>query len=288
MLARGPALVLDALAAGRAVPAFTVYTLESVRAVCRAADAADLPVVLQVGSTSYREVSRPILAAAALAAAGEASVPVGVHLDHSTDLEEIRACVALGYTSVMVDGSHLPFAENVALTRVVVDEAHDAGVWVEAELGALAGDEDASTGATAGVLTEPAQAAEFVERTGVDVLAPAVGTVHGFTTRPVHVDLERLAAIAELTGVPQALHGASGLSDAALVAAVHAGVAKVNINAELRRAYLSALAGVLPNAADDIRVLQRTAIDAMAEVAAEKFGVLSGAGSAVDPESKDD
>jgi fructose/tagatose bisphosphate aldolase len=284
MLARGPALVLDALAAGRAVPAFTVYTLESVRAVCRAADAADLPVVLQAGSTSYREVSRPILAAAA----GEASVPVGVHLDHSTDLEEIRACVALGYT--IGDGRRLAPAVRGERGPHPGGRRRGARRRGVGRGGARRprGRRGRVDGRDGGGLTEPAQAAEFVERTGVDVLAPAVGTVHGFTTRPVHVDLERLAAIAELTGVPQALHGASDLSNAALVAAVHAGVAKVNINAELRRAYLSALAGALPNAADDIRVLQRTAIDAMAEVAAEKFGVLSGAGSAVDPERKDD
>jgi len=150
MLARGPALVLEARAAGRAVPAFTVYTLESVRAVCDAAERTGLPVILQAGSSSYGETSRSILAAAALAAARDASVPVGVHLDHSTDPEEIRDCLALGYTSVMVDGSQLPFAENVALTRAVVAHAHDAGVWVEAELGALAGDEDASTGVASG------------------------------------------------------------------------------------------------------------------------------------------
>jgi len=271
MLARGPALVLEARAAGRAVPAFTVYTLESVRAVCDAAERTGLPVILQAGSSSYGETSRSMLAAAALAAARDASVPVGVHLDHSTDLEEIRDCLALGYTSVMVDGSQLPFAENVALTRAVVADAHGAGVWVEAELGALAGDEDASTGVASGELADPAQAVEFVDRTGVDVLAAAVGTVHGFTTSPVHVDLERLEMIARLTGVPQALHG---LSDADLTAAVKAGIGKVNINAELRRAYLSTLAAELPNVRDDVRVLQRKAITAMTEVAAEKLAVL--------------
>jgi ketose-bisphosphate aldolase len=261
------------------VPAFTVYTLESIRAVCDAAERTGLAVILQAGSSSYRETSRSMLAAAALAAAREASVTIGVHLDHSTDLEEIRDCLALGYTSVMVDGSHLPFAENVALTRAVVGQAHDAGVWVEAELGTLAGDEDASTGAASGELTDPAQAAEFVDRTGVDVLAAAVGTVHGFTTSPVHIDLERVEMIAKQTGIPQALHGASGLSNADLTAAVKAGIAKVNINAELRRAYLSTLAAELPNVRDDIRVLQRKAITAMAEVATEKLTVLSGHGA---------
>ena len=287
MLARGTGLLTDAQAERRAVPAFTVYTLESIRAVCDAGERAGLPVILQAGSSSYRETSRPALAAAALAAARAASVPVGVHLDHSTDLAEIRDCLALGYTSVMVDGSHLPFAENVALTRTVVAEAHDAGVWVEAEIGALAGDEDTSTGAAARALTDPAEAAAFVERTGVDALAAAVGTVHGFTATPVHVDVDRLRAIAELTNVPQVLHGASGLSEPQLRAAVDAGVAKVNINAELRRAFLTALATALADGSDDIRQVQRGAVTAMTAVAADKLAVLAGAGRPADRTRED-
>jgi ketose-bisphosphate aldolase len=278
MLARGPELLSEARAAARAVPAFTVYTLESIRAVCDAAEHTGLPVILQAGSSSYRETSRPMLAAAALAAARAASLPVGVHLDHATDLDEIRDCLALGYTSVMVDGSHLPFEGNVALTRTVVTEAHAAGVWVEAEIGALAGDEDTSTGATALLLTDPDHAREFVERTGVDALATAVGTVHGFTTAPITIDLDRLRTIAELTTIPQVLHGASGLTDSQLRAAVDAGVAKVNINAELRRAYLAALAAALAQGSDDIRQVQREAVRAMADVAADKLTLLGGGG----------
>lgn len=272
MLARGPQLLLDARRSGRAVPAFTTYTLESTRAICEAAERTGLPVILSAGSSSFRGSSRAMLAAAAAAAAREASVPVGVHLDHSTDLDEIRACLELGYTSVMFDGSSLPFDENLALTQTVVTEAHAAGVWVEAELGGVAGDEDASTGAEAGELTDPEQAAEFVERTGVDALAAAVGTVHGFTTAPVRVDLDRVRAISTLTGIPFVLHGASGLSDAELAAAVAAGVAKVNINAELRRAYFAALDG---SGGDDIARLQGRVVAAMAAVAAEKLVLLS-------------
>jgi ketose-bisphosphate aldolase len=271
MLAHGPQILLDARAEGRAVPAFTTYTLESTRAICEAAERTGLPVIISAGSSSFRGSSRAMLAAAAVAAAREASVPVGVHLDHSTDAEEIRACLELGYTSVMVDGSHLPFDENVALTRTVVAEAHAAGVWVEAELGGVTGDEDTSTGAAAGELTDPAQAAEFAERTGVDALAAAVGTVHGFTTAPVQVDLDRVRAIATLTGIPFVLHGASGLSDTALATAVAAGVAKVNINAELRRAYFAALDG---HVGDDITRLQARLVAAMASVAAEKLVFL--------------
>jgi ketose-bisphosphate aldolase len=273
MLARGPQILLDARAQGRAVPAFTTYTLESTRAICEAAERTGLPVILSAGSSSFRGSSRTMLAAAAVAAAREASVPVGVHLDHSTDLDEIRACLDLGYTSVMFDGSHLPFDENVALTRAVVAEAHAAGAWVEAELGGVAGDENASSGAGAGELTEPEQAREFVDRTSVDALAAAVGTVHGFTSAPVRVDVERVRAISACTGVPFVLHGASGLADAELAAAVAAGAAKVNLNAELRRAYLAALD---VDVGDDIARLQVSQVAAMARVAAGKLVLLSG------------
>jgi ketose-bisphosphate aldolase len=276
MLARGPGILTNARAAGRAVAAFTTYTLESTRAICQAAERVGLPVILSAGSSSFRGSSRAILAAAAIAAAREAQVPVGVHLDHSTDLEEIRACLDLGYTSVMVDGSHLPFEENIALTRTVVDEAHAAGAWVEAELGGVAGDEDASTGAEAGELTDPEQAAAFVRRTGVDALAAAVGTVHGFTTAPVQVDLQRVRSICGLTDVPFVLHGASGLSDGELAAAVAAGVAKVNVNAELRRAYHGALAHAVGNGGDDMAGLQDLLVAAMADVAERKLTVLGG------------
>jgi ketose-bisphosphate aldolase len=272
MLARGTQILLDARRSGRAVPAFTTFTLESTRAICEAAERTGLPVILSAGSSSFRGSSRAMLAAAAVAAAREASVPVGVHLDHSTDLDEIRACLELGYTSVMVDGSSLPLDENVSLTRTVVTEAHAAGAWVEAELGGVAGDEDASTGAQAGELTNPDEAAEFVARTGVDALAAAVGTVHGFTTAPVRVDVDRVRAISTLTGIPFVLHGASGLSDAELAAAVAAGVTKVNINAELRRAYFAALDG---SGSDDIAGLQSRVVAAVAAVAAEKLVLLS-------------
>jgi ketose-bisphosphate aldolase len=230
-------------------------------------------VIISAGSSSFRGSSRAMLAAAAVAAAREASVPVGVHLDHSTDVDEIRACLELGYTSVMLDGSHLPLEDNVALTRTVVAQAHAAGVWVEAELGGVTGAEDASTGAVAGELTDPDLAADFAERTGVDALAAAVGTVHGFTTVPVHVDLDRVRTISTRTGIPFVLHGASGLPDAELAAAVGAGVAKVNVNAELRRAYLAALDG---DGSDDITRLQARLVDAMARVATEKLALLSG------------
>jgi ketose-bisphosphate aldolase len=279
MLARGPDLLRHALAEGRAVPAFTTYTLESTRAVCAAAERTGLPVILSAGSSSFRGAGRAPLAAAALAAAHEASVPVGVHLDHSTDLEEIAACIELGYTSVMYDGSSLPFEDNVAATAAVVERAHAAGAWVEAELGGVAGGEDASSDAEAVAVTDAEEAVAFAGRTGVDALACAVGTVHGFTSRPVHVDVGLVREIARRTGIPLVLHGASGLPDAQLTAAVEAGIAKVNVNAELRRAHLGALREGLDAAGDDLPALQAAAVAAMQAVAEDKLALLAGRGA---------
>jgi ketose-bisphosphate aldolase len=276
LLATGTTLLTDARTNGRAIAAITTYTLESTRAICLAAERLGQPVMLQAGSGSFGAVGRTPLAVAALASARESSVAVGVHLDHCKDPGEIDACLELGYSSVMIDGSHLEFEQNIALTRAVVERAHAAGAWVEAELGALAGDEDSSGDVEAGAMTDPDQAAEFAARTGVDALAVAVGNVHGFTPKPVRLDLERLRAIAAATPVPLVLHGASGLPTDDLLGAVRAGVVKVNINAELRRAHLSALASGMPEAGDDVRALQHRAIEAMATVAAEKIGLLAG------------
>ena len=271
MLATGTSV----LQRGRAVAAITTYTLESTAAIVQAAERLGRPVLLSAGVSSYGAVGREPLAAAALAAARAATVEVGVHLDHCRDPEEIDACLALGYSSVMIDGSHLEFEANVAVTQAVVERAHAAGAWVEAELGALSGDEDSSGAAAAGAMTDPGQAAEFAERTGVDALAVAVGNVHGFTPEPVRLDLDRLRAIAAVCSAPLVLHGASGLPDEDLLGAVAAGVVKVNVNAELRRAHLQALADGLAEAGDDVRALQRRAIEAMTRVAEEKIALLA-------------
>ncbi|MFE9442836.1 class II fructose-bisphosphate aldolase [Streptomyces sp. NPDC006602] len=234
---------------GRALPGFVAYNLETVQGIVAAAEAHPThPVLIQAGSSPFKHAGRDALMRLALDAAAASPAPLGVHLDHSRDLDEISACLRAGYTSVMIDGSHLAFAENIALTREAVRRARDHGAWVEAELGALAGDEDVSMNATATPtpLTDPSQAAEFVAETGVDALAVAVGNVHGFTAHPVRLDLDRLAAIHATVPVPLVLHGASGLPEPQLLAALTHGVAKINVNAELRRAYLQAVSTQLP------------------------------------------
>ncbi|MDF3144008.1 MULTISPECIES: class II fructose-bisphosphate aldolase [unclassified Streptomyces] len=283
MLLTGPEglkALTTAYETGRALPGFVAYNLETVQGIVAAAEANPAhPVVLQAGSSPFKHAGREPLMRLALDAAADSHAALGVHLDHSRDLDEITACLKAGYTSVMVDGSHLPFAENIALTREAVRRARDHGAWVEAELGALAGDEDVSTDADAATaaMTDPAQAAEFVTETGVDALAVAVGNVHGFTATPVRLDLDRLSAIHLAVPVPLVLHGASGLPEHQLLGALTRGVAKINVNAELRRAYLQAVSAELPTAlpGSDVVSLWSAGRNAVAAAASRIIGQLT-------------
>lgn len=255
-----------------ALVGFSIYNLEQGLSVVRAAEAEQVPVILQAGSSAFRYAGREPLARLAGGLAESAAVSVGVHLDHATDLDEIEACLALGYTSVMFDGSALPLAENVRQTRAVVEMAHAADAWVEAELAGIAGDEDESTGAGAGAHTDPLVAADFVAATGVDALAVAIGNVHGIPTAPVALDLDLLAAIADVVKVPLVLHGASGLPEGEVAAAVELGVAKLNVNTELRRAFRDALpAGIESGNGDGMNQLFAPAVEAMEVVARQKL-----------------
>jgi tagatose 1,6-diphosphate aldolase GatY/KbaY len=279
MLLHGTDALKEAANTGHALPGVVAYNLETVQGITAAAEAAGCPVLIQAGSSPFQHAGRQPLMRLALDAAAHSAARLGVHLDHSRDLDEITDCLEAGYTSVMVDGSHLPFAENIALTKEAVRRARDHGAWVEAELGALPGDEDVSTDAVAqtSAMTDPQQAAEFVASTGVDALAVAVGNVHGFTKTPIRLDLDRLAAIHAVVAVPLVLHGASGLPVEELHGALALGVAKVNVNAELRRAYLQAVHATLPAAlpGSDVVSLWAAGRDAVRDAALEVIGRLS-------------
>jgi tagatose 1,6-diphosphate aldolase GatY/KbaY len=279
MLARGTEILANAVAEHSAVPAFATYNLEMVQAVVAAAEQTDRPVIMLAGSSHFNHAGRSALISIALHAAHNSSATIGVHLDHCRDLTEIEQCVRAGYSSVMVDGSHLPFEDNIELTEAAVALAHPAGAWVEAELGAVPGDEDVSTNAApAQAMTDPVEAAEFVARTGVDALAVAVGNVHGLTTTSVSLDLERLAAIRDVVTVPLVLHGASGLPGQQLSGAIRCGVAKININTELRQAYLSAAQTALPTvlSTHDSVALWRAGREGVTTAAARCIHVLAG------------
>jgi fructose-bisphosphate aldolase class II len=226
-----------------AVGAFNVVTLEHAEAVVAGAEAVERAVVLQVSqnAVAFHFGRLSTLAAACRALAGDARVPVGLHLDHVEDEDLAAVAPAEGFGSVMFDGSRLPFAENVARTRAVCERAHLAGLWVEAELGDVGG----KGGAHApGARTDPDEAALFVAETSVDALAVAVGSDPAMTSRTAVLDLDLLARLHAAVPVPLVLQGSSGVPDDGLGAAVECGIVKVNIGtalnvvltAEVRRA----------------------------------------------------
>lgn len=233
-------LVARAAAARRCVAAFNVITLEHAEAIAEGAQAAGRPVILQISENAVRyHGGRLAPLARATAAVAEASeVELALHLDHATDMELVRRAADNGFSSVMFDAGALPHDRNIAATAEAARWAHGAGLWLEAELGYVGGKPDAPASAhAAGVRTDPAEAADYVARTGVDALAVAVGSSHAMTERTASLDHGLIARLREAVPVPLVLHGSSGVPDADLRAAVEAGMAKVNIGTALNVAF---------------------------------------------------
>ena len=261
-------------AAGAAVGAFTCYDVTTALGVARAAERRGLPAILLVAEASMRSPEGRLLVPALLAVAQEAAVPMCVQLDHVADEALIDAALAAGVGAVMADGSRLPLPDNSAFAAAVRERARGAGI--EAELGHIEGGEDVAEATEAGALTDPDEAARFVESTGCDCLAVSIGNVHGRYASPPRLDWPRLEQIRERVDVPLSLHGASGLSGEDVRRAVALGVSKVNLNAELREAYLTRLRERLPSALEGLRLLELTAalVDAVADVVAAKLELL--------------
>jgi len=225
---------------GYAVGAFNVYTLEGIRVVVSAAESSHSPAILQLLPTALDLGGTPLIAAGR-EAARHAVAPMSVHLDHCDASTTIEMALKAGVSSVMADGSALPFEDNLAFTRRMVGLAVSMGKTVEAELGRLSGEEDGITVDQRNAsLTDPVQAADFVSVTGVHALAVCIGNVHGTNHEPPRLDFDRLSAIAEKVSIPLVLHGTSGLPDAMIGQAVALGVSKFNVNTELRTACLKA------------------------------------------------
>ena len=220
-----------AVAGGYGQGAFNVIHLETAQALVSGAEQAGMPVILQISENcvKYHGGLRPI-AAASLALAEEASVPVSLHLDHAEDEELVYRALDLGFGSVMYDGAKLPFGENVAATQRVVAAARAASATVEAELGEIGGKDGAHA---PGVRTDPDEAVQFVELTGVDSLAVAVGSSHAMLERGASLDLDLISRLHRALEVPLVLHGSSGVPDATLVAGIEAGMRKINVSTHL-------------------------------------------------------
>jgi len=220
-----------------AIGAFNVENMEMVMAVLAAAEAKNSPVIMQTTPGTIKYAGVDYYYANVAAAAKRSSVPVVMHLDHGDSFQRAMAAYRAGYTSIMIDGSKLPFEDNIALTKRVVDACHPGGVYVEGELGKVGGKEDDLEGDDDNPYTDPEEAKIFVEKTGVDYLAIGVGTAHGVYKGIPKVNTDLIATIHDMVDVPLVLHGTSGVPDEQVITAVKNGICKVNYATDLRIAF---------------------------------------------------
>ena len=243
-LVRSKELLLDAQKNHYAVGAFNVENMEMVQAVVAAAEAENAPVILQTTPSTLRYADTSLYAAMAKAVAAKTFVPVAIHLDHGSSAELCEQAAKDGYTSLMIDGSKLPLDENIQLAKSVVEMAktYDICPSVEAELGRLGGKEDdVEVKDGEDTCTDATEAVRFVEESGIDSLAVAIGTAHGFYKGTPKLNFERLAEIRDNVSVPLVLHGSSGVPDEDVKRAISLGICKVNFATELRVAYSDAV-----------------------------------------------
>lgn len=237
-------LLDDARQHGYGIGAFNVENMEMMQAVIAGAEAEGMPVILQTTPSTLRYAGTALFAAMATALSQTAKVPVALHLDHGDSYDLCRQATADGYCSIMIDGSRLPLEENIALARRVVrmTAGQSGGPAVEAELGKLGGKEDdLETDPGEDLHTDPQEAVRFVAETGIDSLAVAIGTAHGFYHGKPKLDFARLAQLGDAVPVPLVLHGTSGVPDEDVQHAIKLGICKVNFATELRVAYTGAV-----------------------------------------------
>ena len=269
---------------GYAVGAFNIVDYATFRGVMEAAEEERSPVIIQTSASStVKFYGYDALVGLARALAGNSPVPVALHLDHCKDMDMLKGTIDAGWTSVMIDASTYPFEENVAMTKTVVGWAHPKGVSVEGELGSIKGVEDEiKVEERDAVLADPQKAAEFVERTGIDALAPAIGTAHGLYKGTPDIDFERLKKIVSLVDVPVVIHGGTGLSDDTFRKLISLGAAKINISTQLKLAYMQAFEDFKkenPGKADPIKV-QKAIVTAVKDVVKRFMRVFGSSGKA--------
>jgi len=236
---------------GWAVGAFNANTLEQAQAIVFAAQAEESPAIIQVSHRALTYIGSgneiqglKYIAAIGKIAAESVAVPIALHLDHGTEREVLQA-IALGFTSVMFDGDGLSFAENAMITKRLCESARSVGVCMEAELGEVPKPDGKDYDEFAIALTQPDEASRFVDATGIDTLAVALGSVHGLKAKQISLDLKRLKAIRERVSVPLVLHGSSGVSDNDIEQGMAMGLCKINVATQLAQAFTGAVREVL-------------------------------------------
>jgi len=279
MLVSSKTLLAEARKQGYAVGAFNYYNLDTLFAVIEAAEEERAPIIAQLYTLDFLTHKGTAIAAATLEAIKESPVPIAFHLDHCNSYEYIVKALVSGFNSVMIDASKTPLEENIALTAKVVELAHYAGVFTEAELGPITRvgidePEDYEN------LADVDGCRRLVSETGVDSLAPAVGTAHGIYTSEPKIDFDRLANIAKAVDVPLVLHGGSGIPDAMMRKAISCGISKINYGTLLKHTWSKTMKACLDEGELEIRKMIPVARAAVKEVAREQIRLFGSSGKA--------
>lgn len=275
-------LLEDAKKYHYAVGAFNANNLEYVQAIIEAAEEERAPVILQASQGAIDYAGLGNIVAMVKTCANECKIPVVLHLDHGRDYAQNARCLRAGFTSLMFDGSALPFDENVLVTKKVVEMAHACKIPVEAEIGKVPQAGQIKVEDIKALMTDPDEAARFVDLTGVDSLAVSVGSVHGMHEQAAQLDISRIKKISELTGIPLVLHGASGVTDEGYSEAIRAGICKINIATELNKSCMRAVRQELDKDPKliDIRKVLAPAREAIKETVKLKMRLFGASGKA--------
>lgn len=266
-----------------AVGQFNVNNLEYFQAIIEAAKEERSPLIFGASEGAIRYIGLKNVVALAKVAAEEVDVPVALHLDHGSSFEVVMQCIQAGFTSVMFDGSHHPYEENIRLTKKVVEAAHAVGVSVEGELGTIGGvEDDLSVSEEDANLANPKEAIRFWEETGVDALAIAVGTAHGIYKGEPKIHYDIIDEVARQIDAPIVLHGGSGVPDESIKEAISYGAAKINVNTENQVAQVKVIRELLAKNPDmiDPRKYLGPAREAIKETVKEKMRLFGSSGRA--------
>ncbi len=272
----------QALQGHYAVGAFNANNMEQVQAIIEAAEEERAPVILQVSQGAIRYAGLELASGMVKILAGLASIPVVLHLDHGDSFEQNVRCLHAGFTSLMYDGSSSSFEDNIAVTKKIVEVAHIAGIPVEAELGRVAQSTDnLSDEQIRDLMTKPEQAREFIERTGADSLAVAIGSVHAMRAQEAELDIERLKAVhAAVPNTPLVLHGSSGVKTESFLEAIPNGICKINVATYLNQAFMRGMMEGLEEFADNVDPRKPLSIsrEYVKEAVREKIRLFGSAG----------
>lgn len=267
-----------------AVPAFNISDWAMFKGIAEISEEKESPLIVAIHPDEVRHLTTDLIRAI-VARAHRSSVPMAIHWDHGGSYEQVLTAIQAGFTSVMIDGSMLPFEDNVAISKKVVESAHAVGISVEGELGTIGKtDSEAEYGTDSIIYTVPEDAVSFVQRTGVDSLAIAIGTYHGLypaTLKP-ELKLDLLREIKAKIGIPLVLHGGSNNPDDEIAQAVKLGINKINISSDIKVAYHAKMREVLADTSlREPNSIQPPCIDAMKATAAQKIDLFNTAGKAV-------